>query len=70
MNILLHTIMLSTLALSTELAEMTDYQNETKGNDNNELCLWYHRPADNWNSAMPLGNGRISTMVFGHPVCE
>ena len=70
MNILLHTIMLSTLALSTELAEMTDYQNQTKGNDNNELCLWYHRPADNWNSAMPLGNGRIATMVFGHPVCE
>ena len=29
------------------------------------LCLWYRRPATNWNEALPLGNGRLGAMVFG-----
>lgn len=35
-----------------------------------DLCLWYDKPANSWNSALPLGNGRIGAMVFGQPVCE
>jgi len=31
----------------------------------NPLILWYNEPAHNWNEALPLGNGRIGTMVFG-----
>jgi len=31
----------------------------------NELVLWYNQPAANWNEALPLGNGRMGTMVFG-----
>jgi len=27
--------------------------------------LWYDRPANTWTEALPLGNGRIGTMVFG-----
>jgi len=27
--------------------------------------LWYSHPAENWNQALPLGNGRIGAMVFG-----
>lgn len=27
--------------------------------------LWYEQPAQNWNEALPLGNGRIGAMVFG-----
>ncbi len=35
-----------------------------------ELQLWYTQPADNWNEALPIGNGRIGAMVFGDPVNE
>lgn len=27
--------------------------------------LWYDHPAENWNHALPLGNGRLGAMVFG-----
>ncbi|KPK76762.1 MAG: hypothetical protein AMJ79_05525 [Phycisphaerae bacterium SM23_30] len=30
------------------------------------LCLWYDRPAEDWESeALPVGNGRLGAMVFG-----
>jgi alpha-L-fucosidase 2 len=29
------------------------------------LSLWYHQPATNWVSALPVGNGRLGAMVFG-----
>ncbi|GAA0289639.1 alpha-L-fucosidase 2 [Gracilibacillus halotolerans] len=28
--------------------------------------LWYKQPAKDWNEALPIGNGRIGGMVFGH----
>ena len=34
------------------------------------LQLWYEHPATHWNSALPLGNGRIGAMVYGSPVDE
>jgi alpha-L-fucosidase 2 len=27
--------------------------------------LWYRQPAQNWNEALPIGNGRLGAMVFG-----
>ncbi len=27
--------------------------------------LWYPKPAQNWNEALPIGNGRLGAMVFG-----
>lgn len=30
-----------------------------------EVELWYEAPAENWNEAMPIGNGRLGAMVFG-----
>ena len=27
--------------------------------------LWYKQPADNWDEALPIGNGRLGGMVFG-----
>lgn len=27
--------------------------------------LWYQQPANNWNEALPLGNGHLGAMVFG-----
>ena len=30
-----------------------------------ELELWYDAPAENWNEALPIGNGKLGAMVFG-----
>ena len=27
--------------------------------------LWYTKPAENWDEALPVGNGRLGAMVFG-----
>ncbi len=35
-----------------------------------DLKLWYNRPAENWNEALPIGNGRLGAMVFGVPEKE
>ncbi|MNQ50130.1 hypothetical protein D3C85_640590 [compost metagenome] len=37
---------------------------------NNDLKLWYNKPAAIWNEALPLGNGRLGAMVFGDPAVE
>ena len=29
--------------------------------------LWFRQPAADWNEALPVGNGRLGAMVFGHP---
>jgi alpha-L-fucosidase 2 len=34
------------------------------------LVLWYDEPADVWNEALPIGNGRLGAMVFGGPTSE
>lgn len=36
----------------------------------NRLSLWYAEPAEDWDAALPLGNGRLGAMVFGSPVKE
>jgi alpha-L-fucosidase 2 len=34
---------------------------------NNRITLWYRQPAGaDWNSAAPIGNGRLGAMVFGN----
>ncbi len=30
-----------------------------------ENILWYNQPAQSWNEALPLGNGKLGVMVFG-----
>ncbi|MGI6574155.1 MAG: glycosyl hydrolase family 95 catalytic domain-containing protein [Fermentimonas sp.] len=34
------------------------------------LILWYEQPADTWNEALPVGNGRLGAMVFGQTGTE
>ena len=34
------------------------------------LKLWYDQPADIWEEALPLGNGKTGAMVFGHVKTE
>jgi alpha-L-fucosidase 2 len=35
-----------------------------------DLKLWYPVPANMWEEALPLGNGRLGAMVFGNPASE
>ena len=35
-----------------------------------ELTLWYDEPAEVWNEALPVGNGRLGAMVFGRTDVE
>ncbi|WP_456867986.1 glycoside hydrolase family 95 protein [Galbibacter sp. BG1] len=37
----------------------------TIGNAQSNHVLWYDEPADNWNEALPIGNGRIGAMLYG-----
>jgi alpha-L-fucosidase 2 len=37
---------------------------------NQKYLLWYDQPAQEWEEAMPTGNGRIGAMVFGKPDVE
>ncbi|MCX7005816.1 MAG: glycoside hydrolase family 95 protein [Kiritimatiellaeota bacterium] len=34
------------------------------------LRLWYCQPAQSWEEALPVGNGRLGAMVFGDPLRE
>jgi alpha-L-fucosidase 2 len=34
------------------------------------LKLWYDKPAENWNQALPVGNGRLGAMVFAQPAVD
>ena len=31
----------------------------------NQHTLWYRQPADGWDQALPLGNGRMGAIIFG-----
>lgn len=37
---------------------------------NDELRLWYDRPAERWEEALPLGNGRLGAMPHGGILTE
>lgn len=35
-----------------------------------DLRLWYRQPAEQWNQALPVGNGRLGAMVYGRTADE
>jgi len=37
----------------------------TSAHSQSDLRLWYEQPADQWEEALPLGNGHLGAMVFG-----
>lgn len=37
---------------------------------NKDLLLWYDKPANVWEEALPVGNGRLGAMIFGNVVNE
>jgi len=41
-------------------------KHQTSGQDRqSEMKIWFNQPSDNWNEALPVGNGRLGAMVFG-----
>ncbi|MEO5975870.1 MAG: glycoside hydrolase family 95 protein [Chryseolinea sp.] len=52
---------LSFILIAIFAAEMHAQQN---------LKLSYNKPAQNWNEALPVGNGRLGAMIFGDPKAE
>ncbi len=62
-----HTILfLSTMAwLGVQLLSCQSPQEHTK-----DYTLWYDKPASIWEEALPIGNGRLGAMIFGHPFQE
>ncbi|HSR59231.1 MAG TPA: glycoside hydrolase family 95 protein [Robiginitalea sp.] len=40
------------------------------GQDSDPSIIWYNNPAPDWDHALPVGNGRLGAMVFGHPTHE
>lgn len=38
--------------------------------ETNAMQLWYDEPAEYFINALPLGNGRIGAMIYGHPSDE
>jgi alpha-L-fucosidase 2 len=59
---------LSALAGGVEPVPPRRAQQET--GDWSDLELWYRQPAQAWNEAMPVGNGRLGAMVFGRTTQE
>jgi len=33
--------------------------------DPGKLVIWFNKPAESWNDALPVGNGRLGAMIFG-----
>lgn len=42
----------------------------TSNTNRKSLKLQFDQPAHDWNEALPIGNGRMGAMIFGHPVKE
>jgi len=45
-------------------------QNTVSDLPKRDRIIWYKSPAENWDNALPVGNGRLGAMVFGDPVNE
>lgn len=54
-------LLLITISLSCTKAEKPE---------TNLLKLWYNQPAQAWEEALPVGNGRLGAMIYGTPSIE
>ncbi|QEK51392.1 glycoside hydrolase family 95 protein [Pedobacter aquae] len=46
------------------------FDSQAQDTQKEKLELWYKEPAKDWNEALPIGNGRLGAMIFGHPSKE
>ncbi|MCW5963988.1 MAG: glycoside hydrolase family 95 protein [Bryobacterales bacterium] len=55
----------ASVAAPMTLAQDSGNRQLEGGEDWTQWRLRYQRPAENWNAALPIGNGRLGAMVFG-----
>lgn len=67
-SILLFVATICTITLSAQEADIST-QIDKKQFDPATL-MWYEAPADNWDGALPVGNGRLGAMVYGNYATE
>lgn len=41
------------------------FASQAQHSQQQELKLWYDKPASKWTEALPIGNGRLGGMIFG-----
>ena len=51
----------------TLVSNFASAQSFDQPNFNPSTVLWYQEPAQKWEEALPVGNGRLGAMVFGKP---
>src|SRR5262245_8328716 len=51
-------------------ADKSAHSKEALNAADDELLLWYDKPAVDWTDALPVGNGRLGAMIFGGPALE
>src|SRR5436309_2720898 len=42
-------------------------QTHKESSPSEKLRIWFEDPAERWEEALPIGNGRLGAMVFGGP---
>ena len=60
MNLKMVSTIVFTICLSSVICQQSSAQNMPSG-----MKIWFTHPADNWNEALPVGNGRLGAMIFG-----
>ncbi len=58
------------LSRQQRFAFASEIQASAAAVDWEQFKLFYHRPAEVWPDALPVGNGRLGAMVFGSPAYE
>ena len=53
------------LILAFLLLGFSSFSCSTKENLREESGVWFNQPAQNWNEAIPIGNGILGGMVYG-----
>lgn len=56
---------MSKASLLVLLAQLTATLTAAPANPDPNINLWYLQPAQVWEEALPVGNGRLGAMVFG-----
>jgi alpha-L-fucosidase 2 len=51
-------------------ADFQSSEPSDKPADKGDFVLWYSRPAEKWDEALPIGNGRMGAMIFGGVAVE
>ena len=56
--------------LSTCLCSLFCSCNDIDSSQGKEYTLWMDDPAEKWEEALPIGNGRLGAMIYGNPFHE